>query len=257
MFFPLKDDNPTNETPVLTIGIIGLCSLVFLYEFLFGMDQVIFAYGLIPSVLLGTVYMPPEFNAAPPTLTLFTSMFLHGGWMHLIGNMLFLWVFGDNIEHVLGKFRFILFYLLCGLGAAGLQILLNPESQIPMVGASGAISGVLGAYIVLYPRVRVLTLIFFGLITLVRIPAVWLLGVWIGYQILFAIIEAGNTGGGTAWFAHVGGFFVGVGLIFLLKPGRRPDFQWSWAKKQRIKKWQAPTKEDEDDDDNIHRGPWG
>lgn len=254
MFFPLKDDNPTYSTPVLTVGIIALCSLVFLYEFLFGMREIITQFGLIPGVLLGTVYMPPEFNSAPAPVTLFTSMFLHGGWMHLIGNMLFLWVFGNNIEDVLGKFRFILFYLLCGLGASALQILIDPGSQIPMVGASGAISGVLGAYIILYPRVQVLTLIFFGIITMVRIPAVWLLGVWIGYQILFAFLDSGNVGGGTAWFAHIGGFFVGVGLIFLLKPGRRPDFQSPWARKQRMKKWQEPTRED---DDNIHRGPWG
>lgn len=256
MFFPLKDDNPTNSTPVLTIGLIALCSLVFMYEILVGMQEVIVQFGLIPAVLLGTVYMPPEFNAAPPTATLFTSMFLHGGWMHLIGNMLFLWVFGNNIEDVLGKFRFILFYTLCGLGAAGLQILINPDSQIPMVGASGAISGILGAYIILYPRVKVLTLIFFGIITMVRIPAVWLLGVWIGYQILFAFLDAGNTGGGTAWFAHIGGFVFGVGLIFVLKPGRRPDFALPWARKQRMKKFQNPPRYD-DDDDNVHRGPWG
>ncbi len=250
MFFPLKDDNPTTSTPVLTIGIIGICGLVFLYEFATGMNQVIIQFGLIPGVLLGTVYMPPEFNAVPPTLTLFTSMFLHGGWMHLIGNMLFLWVFGDNIEHVLGKVRFILFYVLCGLGAAGLQILFNPDSQIPMIGASGAISGVLGAYIILYPRVKVLTLIFFGLITMVRIPAVWLLGVWIGYQILFAFLDAGNTGGGTAWFAHIGGFAFGVVLIFLMKPGARPTLDFPGMRRPKRRPPPPP-------DDNVHRGPWG
>ncbi len=255
MFSPLKDDNPTTSKPVLTIGIIGLCSLVFLYELAVGMGQVIYQLGLIPSVLLGNVNMPAELNALPAPVTLFTSMFVHGGWMHLIGNMLFLWVFGNNIEDVLGKFRFILFYVLCGLGAAGLQILIDPGSEIPMVGASGAISGVLGAYIILYPRVKVLTLIFFFLITMVRIPAVWLLGVWIGYQIVFAIFEFGNAGGGTAWFAHIGGFIFGVGLIFILKPGRRPDFAWPWARAQRLRKWQNPAPKK--DDDNIHRGPWG
>ncbi len=257
MFFPLKDDNPTYRTPVLTIALIAINALVFLYELTTGLEQVIMQFGLIPADLLGSSQTNPYSGGPDPGITLFTSMFLHGGWMHLIGNMMFLWIFGNNIEDVLGPVKFLIFYLLCGLGAAGLQILFNASSTVPMVGASGAISGVLGAYLILYPRVRIFTLVFLGIfITTARIQAIWFLGIWIAYQAFFALagLASPGEGGGTAWFAHVGGFAFGVLLIFLMKPGRRADFQWPWARAQRLRKFEAPPRED---DDNVHRGPWG
>ncbi len=253
MFFPLKDDNPTFHTPYLTIGLIAINILVFLYEVAapVGMQTIIAQYGLIPSALLGGTHPYPQVNPAGPIATLFTSMFLHGGWMHLIGNMLFLWIFGNNIEDALGSVRFIIFYLACGLGAAFLQIIVSPDSTIPMVGASGAISGVLGAYIILYPRVKIFTLVFLGIfITTARITAAWFLGIWIGYQGIFALLESGNTGGGTAWFAHIGGFIAGATLIFVMKPGRRPTLNFGAVRRPR-QSYRPP------EDDNVHRGPWG
>jgi len=181
-------------------------------------------------------------------------MFLHGGWMHLIGNMWFMWIFGDNIEDDLGHLKFIGFYLICGLTAAGLQMALNPASTIPMVGASGAISGVLGAYILLYPRVKVLTLVFLGFfITTARIAAGWFLGIWFGIQALYAFASVPGDGGGVAFWAHVGGFLAGMGLIFLMRPkAERTLSRESFTPMQDI-----PGREPKRRDDNIRRGPWG
>ncbi len=224
---PLRDENPTYRTPVLTVAFIIICVLAFLMQIAGGPQEaqrIILSYGLIPGVLLGSVELPPELAVIPPALTLVTSMFMHGGWMHIIGNMLFLWIFGNNIEDVLGHVRFLIFYLLCGLAAAASQILVAPASQIPMVGASGAISGVLGAYIILFPRARVLTLVFLGFfVTTVRIEAVWFLGIWFGMQLIQGL-AAPPDAGGVAFWAHIGGFAAGVVLLFLMKPRKRTVF---------------------------------
>ena len=254
MFFPLKDENPTTRPPIVTIGLMVICLLVFLLEKASGqqgMQQIIYQFGLIPSVLLGLNELPPNLDVIPAGATLITSMFLHGGWMHLIGNMWFLWIFGNNIEDELGHGRFLLFYLLSGLGAAALQIIIGPNSDIPMVGASGAISGVLGAYMLLYPKARILTLVFLGFfITMMRITAIWFLGIWFGMQLLYGLASAGGTGGGIAWWAHIGGFLAGVGLLYIMR-------------KKKVKAFGEPRRSafrpppDKSDDDNIKRGPWG
>lgn len=206
---PLKGENPTRNFPVLTLLFIALNITVFIYGVnLPAHPSVLYEnYALIPYQL---VHHPV---AAYPTL--YTSMFLHAGIGHLGGNMLYLWVFGSNIEDVLGKFRFILFYFVCGTIAAAGHIATNIDSQIPMVGASGAISGILGAYLILFPFSRIKTFIFLGIFwTIARVPAIVLLLVWIGLQI-WNSTAAGA--GGTAWFAHIGGFVAGILLILPFK----------------------------------------
>jgi len=222
---PLKDDNPSQLTPVVTIGLIVTCTLVFLWQFMQGPragQAIIYALGLIPSVLFGHRSLPPEVATVPAALTVFTSMFLHGGWLHLIGNMLYLWIFGDNVEDAMGHGRFLAFYLLCGVAAAFTQALPDPQSTLPMVGASGAISGVLGAYLLLYPRARVLVLVpIFIIITTMRLPASLVLGLWFVLQALSTL--AASEGGGVAFRAHVGGFIAGMLLLmFFKRPGFRP-----------------------------------
>jgi membrane associated rhomboid family serine protease len=185
---PLRDDNPSGIRPMVTITLIVVCVLAFLWELAAGGpggQRVIYSLGLIPSVLFGRDTLPPELAIVPPSATLITSMFLHGGWMHLIGNMLYLWIFGDNVEAAMGHVRFIVFYVLCGLAAAFAQALPEPASQIPMVGASGAISGVLGAYLLLYPHARVLVLIPLGFIMQsAHLKAGIVLAIWFGLQLL-------------------------------------------------------------------------
>jgi membrane associated rhomboid family serine protease len=169
-------------------------------------------------------------RAFSPEVTLLTSMFVHAGFFHFAGNMLYLWIFGNNVEDSMGKIRFAIFYLLCGLGAAFVQIFVSPASRIPMVGASGAISGVLGAYLLLFPHARVLTLIPLGFFTqLVEIPAVIVLGFWIVVQLFNGLLTFNFSGGGVAWFAHVGGFAVGMLLIGLFK---RRTVPWGWQRRR-------------------------
>ena len=211
MFIPLKDENPIVRKPVVTIILIALNVLVYLFTMTKtsrAFEAIIFQYGLIPVELTHLAEATPSLPS-PIFLTPFTSMFLHGGLMHLAGNMLFLWVCGTNIEDHLGPFRFLLFYLAAGLAADFLFVVFNPSSTVPLVGASGAIAGVLGAYMFLFPRARILTLIFlFYFIRIVRLPAVVVLGFWIFYQILMSALSTG-AGGGVAWLAHVGGFAFG------------------------------------------------
>jgi membrane associated rhomboid family serine protease len=218
---PLKDDNPTEIQPVVTIGIIGICSLIFLYQVSLGekMGQMfVFQYGAIPALLFGRESPVPDLAALSPSLTVLTSMFLHGGWMHLIGNMLYLWIFGNNIEDAMGHVRFIVFYLLCGVAAGMTHAAMDPGSTIPMIGASGAISGVLGAYLLLYPRASVLVLIPLGFFTrMMYIPAAFVLGFWFLLQLISGGVSLGHSGAGVAWFAHVGGFVAGMALIGLFK----------------------------------------
>ena len=209
MFFPYKDDNPRILFPFVTYTIIGINSLVFIYQ-----------YFILPPDLLGPIISTYALTPADPSVfTVFTSMFMHGGLMHIIFNMWFLWIFGDNIESVLGHKRFVLFYLLCGVGAALLQIQINTGSQIPMVGASGAIAGVLGAYLFRFPRATVHVLVILIIfITFIRVPAMVVIGFWFLSNLTAGLGTLGiEETGGTAWFAHLGGFVSGVGLNQIFK----------------------------------------
>jgi len=224
--FPLKDDLPTRTTPFITVGVIAVNVLMFLYQLSLEVggsregvgaaEAFVMEFGLIPCRL--TAVCPTGGDLPSPVVTIFTSMFLHGGLLHIGGNMLYLWIFGNNVEDVLGHARFLLFYLASGVAAAAMQVLVGPRSQVPMIGASGAISGVLGAYILLFPHANVLTLVIFGFFwRLVRIPAMIVLGLWMAVQILSGLGSWG-AGGGVAWFAHIGGFLAGMGLLALLRP---------------------------------------
>jgi membrane associated rhomboid family serine protease len=220
--FPLSDDNPRYSTPVVTWSLIGACIVVYLLQLGAGDGEAIYyGYGMVPARLFGYAELPPGIPTVPPIATIFTSMFMHGGLLHLGGNMLFLWIFGDNIEDSMGRFRYLIFYLLCGVAAALAQAFVNPASEIPLVGASGAISGVLGAYILLHPRATVRTLIFLGFfVTILHIPAMVVLGLWFVMQFFSAAAtSAAATGaqGGVAFWAHVGGFVAGMVLVFFFK----------------------------------------
>ena len=219
---PLQDDNPTELTPVVTVAFIALCVLVFFYQASLPSrpsEAFVFEYGAIPALLFGEADLPPSIAVGIPAYgTLVTSMFLHGGWMHLIGNMLYLWIFGNNIEDVMGHARFVVFYLACGILAALSHAVTDPTSTIPMVGASGAISGVLGAYILLFPRAHVL--VFMPGVGMMRVAAGVVLGLWFFMQLLSGGMSIGGPGGGVAFFAHIGGFVAGMVLIRFFK---RPD----------------------------------
>ena len=228
---PYKDENPTELTPLVTLGIITLNVLAWLFVQGAGTPEVLARsvchLGLIPGEVLHTV--PPGtavplgeglrcvLTADANWWTILTSMFMHGGWLHLIGNMWFLWVFGNNIEDSMGHGRFVVFYLLCGVAAAATQMVSDPASPVPMVGASGAISGVMGAYILLYPRVRVHTIVWLGFfVTTVALPAYVMLGYWFVLQlVLGAAGTLSHAQGGVAVWAHVGGFVAGMALIRL------------------------------------------
>ncbi len=225
MFIPLHDKNPLKIVAfqLVTISIMLLCIGAFLWQL--GLPQqaetqAVYAYGLVPSVLFNVNLLPAELNALPSELTLFSYMFLHGGWLHLLGNMLFLWVFGDNIEDSMGHLRFVVFYLACGLAAGLTHSLMDPGSQIPLIGASGAIAGLLGAYLMLHPRVKVLVLVFSRIP--LHLPAYLLILAWI----LFQFFSVWNTaeGDNIAWWAHIGGFVAGMILIIPMRYKRVPLF---------------------------------
>ncbi len=232
---PLKDDIPSRSLPLVTVGLIVLNVLVFLYKLSLGIDArgpgagaaeaLVAEFGLIPcrltqscTVALGR--LADDFPS--PIATIFTSMFLHGGVLHAGGNMLYLWIFGDNVEDTLGHARFLLFYLVSGVVAALSQTLASPASSVPMIGASGAVSGVLGAYLLLFPHASIYTVVTFGFF--VKVPALIVLGFWIVLQLLngYLAVSAHSLGrgesGGVAWFAHIGGFLAGMLLLFLLRP---------------------------------------
>jgi membrane associated rhomboid family serine protease len=223
---PLRDVIPSQSSPAVTVLLITLNVLAFLYELSLGkaLDVFIMQYGAVPLrfILAGQM---EEVSTVERFLPIFTSMFLHGGWLHLGGNMLYLWIFGDNVEDRLGHVRFLLFYLACGLAAALAQIYINPTSKIPMVGASGAVAGVLGAYLVLFPHSRVIALIpilFF--FQIVELPALLFLGFWFLMQFLngaISITAATYATGGVAWWAHIGGFVSGVVLGYLFPKRKR------------------------------------
>jgi len=244
--FPLKDDIQSRTVPFVTCGLIALNILIFLYQItLQGEDSAaglraardfIYEFGLVPCRLTGDC--APGAGLLPPAATVLTSMFLHGGFLHVGGNMLYLWIFGNNVEDTLGHARFLVFYLVSGVAAAGAQVALSAASPVPMIGASGAVAGVLGAYLLLFPRANVLTLIIFGFfVRLVRIPAVFVLGFWFVVQFLSGLASWSTSGargeaagGETAWFAHLGGFLAGMALLFVLRPrdpwARGPSRSW-------------------------------
>lgn len=213
---------------MFTIGLIAVNVLVFLYQYFVlppsAGQAFVYQFGAIPAVVTGGAELPPSVAVIPGWAGLFTSMFLHGGIMHVAGNMLYLWIFGNNIEDAMGRVRFLAFYAVTGLAAAFAHILTDPDSEIPMVGASGAISGVLGAYLLLYPHARVLVLIPLGYFTrLVEIPAGIVLGFWFVLQ-LFSGAMTSSSGGGVAWWAHVGGFVAGMVLVGAFKRRDVPFF---------------------------------
>jgi membrane associated rhomboid family serine protease len=221
---PLRDKNPTQLIPFVNIAIISVNVAVFAYELSLGaaLGGFIQRFAVIPSEIM-EVFQRPRFSVTPVE-GLFTSMFLHAGWLHLGGNMLYLWVFGDNIEDKLGHVRYFFFYLICGLISSGLYIYVDPHSTIPTIGASGAISGVLGAYILLFPKARVLTVIpIFIFLQFVELPALVILGFWFVLQFFSGLASLGHQAaqaGGVAWWAHVGGFVAGLILILPMRKYR-------------------------------------
>jgi membrane associated rhomboid family serine protease len=234
VLLPLHDDNPLRRISFgyLTVAIIAVCVLVQLYQLTLpprAEQQFVLGYGAIPAVLFGHAALPPELERLPAWMTLITSMFLHGGLMHLIGNMVFLWVLGDNVEDALGHARYLVFYAASGVAAALSHAGLEPTSQVPMIGASGAISGVMGAYLMLHPRAMIATLVFRFVM---HLPAFVVLGLWIAFQFVNAAM-ADPGRGGVAWWAHIGGFFAGAILIVPMRlrgvplfdrPDARPAF---------------------------------
>ena len=224
-FLPLHDSRPRVllEYPWVTWGIIAVTSLVYLFQISLPPEEaerLTIGLGVVPATLVGEVTLRPEFKFVSPVVTLLTALFLHGSFMHILGNMLYLWVFGDNVEDAMGHLRFAGFYLLCGVLAGLAQVAAASTSLVPTIGASGAISAILGAYLVLYPRARVLIPIYF---IPVYLPAYLLLVFWIGFQLLSAW-SAGSTGGSVAWWAHIGGFVAGVLLIVPFRYNSVPLF---------------------------------
>ena len=227
--FPLRDENPTELVPFVTFLLILANVAVWLFVQGAGSGQLFLEslcqYGAIPGAVTGAIPAGTSIELGPGATcrveglgagSILTSMFMHGGWMHLIGNMWFLWVFGNNIEDSMGHFRYIIFYVLCGVLASVAHIMFAPGSTVPTVGASGAISGIMGAYMVLYPKVRVQTLIFLIVyIRIIPLTAVTVLGLWFALQLFSGVIQGGVGGGGVAFWAHVGGFIAGVVLIKL------------------------------------------
>jgi membrane associated rhomboid family serine protease len=221
---PIHDDNPVSITPYVTYLLIGICVLVFFWELSLAqqLQGIFYSLGVVPAVLVGGGQLPAEVDMIPSWLSIFTSMFLHGSWMHLIGNMLYLWVFGNNIEDAMGHKKFIIFYLLCGMAAVFAQAIPDPDSTMPMIGASGAISGVLGAYLLLYPQAKVLMAIPLWIVFYtVRIPAAFVLLFWFGMQLVSSYMT-GDQEGGVAFGAHVGGFVAGMALIPLFRNEDHP-----------------------------------
>jgi membrane associated rhomboid family serine protease len=243
--FPIADDNPRINTPYVTWSLIGACVAVYVWQFSLGGNAgeiAVYQYGMIPARLFGDATLDPELATVPAWATVFTSMFMHGGWMHLGFNMLFLWIFGDNIEDSMGHVRYLVFYLTCGVAAALAQALVSPDSTIPMVGASGAISGVLGAYLLLHPKATVRTVIFLGIfVTMIHLPALIVLGLWFLMQLVSATLSSSGEAG-VAFWAHIGGFVAGLVLVPLFKKTSVPLLQAANYRPFQIER---------------RRGPWG
>ncbi len=226
---PLRDANPTRRTPVVTLALIAASFVAFAYEIgvlasagKAGLDRFFLEHGAVPAQLVAAL-RDGQFASAPVVAVL-TSLFLHGGWLHLLGNMLYLWIFGNNIEDRFGRAAFLVFYLVGGVAAAAAQVAISPDSTIPLIGASGAIAATLGAYVVLYPRARILSLVFLGFFyQLIEVPALIVLGLWFVLQLIDGATSLGatNAQGGVAFFAHIGGFAAGA-LAGLAIRGRGP-----------------------------------
>jgi membrane associated rhomboid family serine protease len=224
---PLRDANPTRRTPVVTLGLIVACFVVFAWELGLqatseaSLNAFVTEWGVVPAELLAAWGSGQV--VSQETATLVTSQFLHGGWLHLVGNMLYLWIFGNNIEDRLGRIAFLLFYLAGGVIAALAQVAVDPDSSVPLIGASGAIAATLGAYLVLFPGARITTLVFLGFFyQLINVPAIVVLGFWFFLQLLDGIGSLGmETGAGIAFFAHIGGFVAGAAVGWLLRVGGR------------------------------------
>ena len=221
-FFPLHDDNPTRRRPFLSWALIAACALVFVWQLSLGADMhaAIAQLGIVPAALFGNM----DGQNLPAWMTIFSSMFLHGGFMHLLTNMLFLWIFGDNVEDCIGRGKYLGFYLLCGIAAALAQAGIDPQSRIPMIGSSGAIAGILGAYLMLHPFANVRCIVgFFIFFRFINLPAWTILGAWIGLQ-FFNLGQLDTQQGGPAYVAHIGGFLAGMLLIFFFKQPNIPLF---------------------------------
>ena len=232
---PISDDNPARLTPLVTWAIILLCVIVFLWELSLGhgMAPALAVLGFTPAALGHMLAPPPGYVAVPVWATILTSMFLHGGFLHIGGNMLYLWIFGNNVEDAMGHLRFVAFYLISGVAAALTLAAINPASPVPMIGASGAISGVLAAYVLLYPRARVTVIVPLGIILYpMKISAMWVVGFWFLLQLLNAAL-AGQANSSVAWWAHVGGFVAGGILTPIFKSAQFRLFG------------------------DVRRGPWG
>ena len=258
MFLPIGDDNPHTKTPIVNYTLLGLCVMVFLWQFSLpeqAGNVAVYMFGLIPGDLLGTVR--PEMARPPALLTMFTSMFLHGGWMHLLGNMGYLWIFGDNIEASLGHVRYLLFYLLCGVAAALAQVIAAPGSDVPMIGASGAISGVLGAYLVLHPRANIRVFVWIIIYFSVwNLPAFIVLGFWFGGQLLSSMnVDPGQPG--IAFMAHIGGFVAGAVFVFFFKKTDIKAFEPAHSRAFALDKRPIRLKRGGSvPPSGVRRGPW-
>lgn len=227
---PIRDDVRSSSFALVNYVFIAANILIFIYELSLGrrLDGFIYQWAMIPAEITANP-LGGGLAGPPAVATAFTSMFLHAGWEHLLGNMLFLWVFGDNVEDAMGHLRYLAFYLLAGLAAAGAQLLVSFDSQLPSLGASGAVSGVLGAYLVLYPRARVLTWVPVFLFLVIRVPAIVFLGLWFGFQFVRGLAAVGDGGmGGVAWWAHIGGFVAGMALISFFRRRSRYRLMSGW-----------------------------
>jgi membrane associated rhomboid family serine protease len=218
---PIRDKNPSGTFPYVTIGIIVINVLIFLYELSLGsgLGEFIMKFGVVP-LKVSYYSQASDLTVTNTFFPFISSMFLHGGFIHLIGNMWFLWIFGDNIEDKLGHFKFIAFYFLCGIIASSVHVFFNSQSNVPCIGASGAIAGVLGAYMVTFPRARVVTIVpIFVFIQIMELPAIVVLGFWFVIQFFSGVasITASTSGAGVAWWAHIGGFAAGVIILYIVR----------------------------------------
>jgi membrane associated rhomboid family serine protease len=260
---PLFVDSPTRRPAFLTWLIIIACTVTFLWQAGLSrsaQEAIVYSLGVVPAVLFGEAELPRRLQLVPAWATIFTSLFLHGGWLHLIGNMLYLWIFGENIEDAMSRPRFLVFYLACGAAAALAQSLAAPESTVPMIGASGAIAGVLGAYVLIYPRANVtMLLVIVIFVRFVRLPAIFVLGFWFIMQIVSGALTS-TDGGGVAFWAHTAGFLTGMVLLPLFKDRDVPLFgapyslSFSMVRARDVRRGSVPIA---GDFRRGRRGPWG
>ncbi len=219
---PLKDEIGSSTRPIVTYIILGINLIIYFYEFALGeyKEQFIYQLGTIPYELFNP-------SGLSSYLKIFSSMFIHANFMHLAGNMLFLWVFADNVEDLIGHIKFLIFYIVCGIAAVFLHSITTPNSKIPMVGASGAISGVMGAYLIFFPKARILSLIPLGFfLRIAYLPSLFFIGIWFLYQFFLGFISIGMKGGGVAYFAHIGGFIAGLILALPFKKRKKKNFEY-------------------------------